>query len=75
MFRVSHIDLDALDYDEFPYVMVPAPGGLKTDKLRDFLTRLKDRYHIVGLSLLEYTSSAEDNIKILTDIIKIGVAL
>ncbi len=70
-----HIDLDVLDYEEFPYVMVPAPGGLKTEKLMELLTRLKERYHIVGLSLLEYTSSEEEEIKILSDIIKMGIEL
>jgi len=68
-----HIDLDVLDYEEFPYVMVPAPGGIKTEKLMELLTKLKERYHVVGLSLLEYTSSEEEEITILSDIIKIGI--
>lgn len=70
-----HIDLDVLDNEEFPYVMVPAPGGLRTGQLMELLTKLKERYHIAGLSLLEYTSSEEEELKILSDIIKIGSAL
>lgn len=70
-----HIDLDALDYDEFPYVMVPAPGGLKAERLLELLNRLKAEFHIAGLSLLEYTSSEEPEISVLTDIIRIGTAL
>lgn len=70
-----HIDLDVLDYDEFPYVMVPAPGGLKTETLLELLVRLKNSFRIVGLSLLEYTSSEEKEIRILSDIVRIGVGL
>lgn len=70
-----HIDLDVLDYDEFPYVMVPSPGGLKTELLMGLLSRLNSDFQIVGLSLLEYTSSQEDNIKILSDIVRMGIEL
>lgn len=70
-----HIDLDVLDCDEFPYVMVPAPGGLKTGKLTELLTWLKSGFNIVGLSLLEYTSSDEEDIKILSELVRMGVAL
>lgn len=70
-----HIDLDAIDYDEFPYVMVPAPGGIQAEKLLELLARLKSEFHICGLSLLEYTASGEQEIKILSDIIRTGTAL
>lgn len=70
-----HIDLDVLDHGEFPYVMVPTPGGLKTGELSGLLMRLKQGFNIVGLSLLEYTSSEKEEIKILSDIIKMGTAL
>ncbi len=70
-----HIDLDVLDCDEFPYVMVPAPGGLKTEQLSELLAQLTRRFHVVGLSLLEYTSSEKKEIKILSDIIKMGEGL
>ena len=70
-----HIDLDVLESEEFPYVMVPSPNGLKTQILLDLLLRLNNSFNIVGLSLLEYTSSDEKEIKILTDIIKMGISL
>ena len=70
-----HIDLDVLDHDEFPYVMVPAPKGLKSQDLLDLLLLLRDNFNIVGLSLLEYTSSDETELKILSEIIKIGAAI
>jgi len=70
-----HIDLDVLDYDEFPYVMVPAPGGIKTEKLLELLEKLKESLNIVGLSLLEYASSEEEEIKVVSEIIRLGMSL
>ncbi len=70
-----HIDLDVLDIKEFPYVMVPEPNGLKSQLLFDLLIHLKENFNIVGLSLLEYIPSNEKNIKILSDIIQLGLNL
>ncbi len=70
-----HIDLDVLDNEEFPYVMVPEPNGLKSQLLSDILTQLKENFNIVGLSLLEYIPSNEKNIKILSDIIQVGLTI
>lgn len=70
-----HIDLDVLDMNEFPYVMVPEPNGLESQLLFELLTQLKENFNIVGLSLLEYIPSDEKNIKILSDIIQLGLNL
>ena len=39
-----HIDLDVLDNDEFPYVMVPSPKGLNSQVLLDLLVQLRDEF-------------------------------
>jgi len=70
-----HIDLDVLDFEEFPYVMVPSPGGIKSTLLLDLLRNLTEHFNVVGLSLLEYTGSEEKKIKILSDIIEIGLKI
>ncbi|WP_312353969.1 arginase family protein [Aminipila sp.] len=70
-----HIDLDVLDFEEFPYVMVPSPGGIKSTILLDLLRNLTEHFNVVGLSLLEYTGSEEKKIKILSDIIEIGLKI
>jgi arginase len=70
-----HIDLDILDFEAFPYVMVPSPGGLKPDLLSELLLQLKNNFNVAGLSLLEYTSSDDEALKILSDVIKLGAAL
>lgn len=68
-----HIDLDVLDLEDFPYVMVPEPNGLKSQLLFDLLAQLNENFNIVGLSLLEYIPSDEKNIKIISDIIQLGM--
>jgi arginase family enzyme len=70
-----HIDLDVLDCDEFPYVMVPAAGGIRAARLLELLKRLKSEFNNVGISMLEYTSSEEKEIKVLSEIIQIGTDL
>ena len=70
-----HIDLDVLDFEEFPYVMVPSPGGIKSTLLLDLLRNLTEHFNVVGLSLLEYTGSEEKKINILSDIIEIGLKI
>jgi arginase len=70
-----HIDLDVLDLDEFPYVMVPAAGGIRAARLLELLKRLKAEFNIVGISMLEYTSSEEEEIEILSEIVRIGTSL
>ena len=69
-----HIDLDVLDYNEFPYVMVPAPNGIKTEKLKNLINLLNDNFNVVGISILEYTGGSEKNIFI-DDIVNIGINL
>jgi len=69
-----HIDLDVLDYNEFPYVMVPAPNGIKAEKLKNLINLLNDNFNVVGISILEYTGGSEKNIFI-DDIVNIGINL
>ncbi|SMC70702.1 arginase family protein [Sporomusa malonica] len=70
-----HIDLDVLDPKEFPFVPVPAPGGLKIETLFSLLELLIKECNILGLSLVEYKPSEKQTIKILEDIINMGIAL
>lgn len=67
-----HIDLDVLDLKEFPYVMVPSPNGVKTKVFIDLIYQLKSNFKVVGLSLLEYASSTENEQELLSEIICLG---
>ena len=70
-----HIDLDVLDPTEFPYVPLPAAGGLKNNTLLELLKRLREEFKIVGLGLLEYSPSREKNNKMIKEIVRIGCNL
>ena len=70
-----HIDLDVLDPGEFPYSAIPVPGGLKNNTLARVLRDLNDEFEIIGLGLLEYSSSEDNENKLLKEIINIGADL
>ncbi|NMA07348.1 MAG: arginase family protein [Ruminococcaceae bacterium] len=70
-----HIDLDVIDYDEFPYIKVPSPGGLKSQVLLNLLARLNDEFNIAGLSLMEYAGSDKPYLAVISEIIRIGTSL
>jgi arginase len=70
-----HIDLDVIDPREFPFVPVPALGGLKVQTLSSLLKVLDKEFDILGISLVEYQSSGKQTIKILEEIIEMGSAL
>lgn len=70
-----HIDLDVLDPEEFPYVPVPAPGGLKSNTLIKLLKRLQEEFNIIGFGLLEYSPSGDKDNIVIQNIIDIGCNL
>ncbi|HML88073.1 MAG TPA: arginase family protein [Methylomusa anaerophila] len=70
-----HIDLDVLDFEEFPHVPVPAPAGLKVNTFKELLKKLDKEFKVVGLGLFEYQPSGGQTIELVEDIIKIGVNL
>ncbi|SEP39463.1 arginase family protein [Propionispora vibrioides] len=69
-----HIDLDVLDFEEFPHVPVPVPAGLKVNTFKELLKKLDKEFKLVGLGLFEYQPSGQ-TIELIEDIIKIGVKL
>ncbi|MEG6513498.1 arginase family protein [Desulforamulus ruminis] len=70
-----HIDLDALDPVAFPHVPVPPPGGLTVTTLSTLLKELHEKLNIIGLCLVEYQPSEKKTIKILEEIIHMGIML
>jgi len=70
-----HIDLDVIDPAEFPFVPVPAVGGLTIPTLLRLLKILPAQFPILGLSLAEYRASGRGKIEIMEEIINLGVAL
>jgi arginase len=70
-----HLDLDVIDPNEFPFIPVPALGGLKIQTLSNLLNVLNKDFNILGLSLVEYRPSGKHPIKILEEIIDMGTNL
>ncbi len=70
-----HIDLDVLEPTIFPNVKFPTPNGIDFEKLNDTLLHIKDKYNIVGISLLEYSPQKRDSIDMLKDVINLGINL
>lgn len=70
-----HIDLDVLDFEEFPHVPVPSPAGVKINTFERLLKKLDQEFKIIGLGLFEYQPTEGQTIELLEDIIKMGVNL
>src|SRR5690606_40984306 len=49
-----HLDLDVLDPEDFPHLLIPTPGGIGFDEILKVLRDLRDEFRIVGSSIVEY---------------------
>lgn len=49
-----HIDLDVLDPEEFPYMLLPVSGGLSIHQLLTSIEHFKKNFNVVGTSIVEY---------------------
>ena len=58
-----HLDLDALDSDEYSTVYYPNKNGISYKQLVESLEFMSKTYDIVGGSLLEYCSLSGENIE------------
>lgn len=50
-----HLDLDAIDPGQYPYVKVPTANGLNIDEVKQTILKLKESLRIVGGSVVEYS--------------------
>lgn len=70
-----HIDADIMDPSEFPFLPVPAEGGLKINSFSNILKKLKKEFNVAGVCLLGYTAMNNQKISILQEIIDLGRSL
>lgn len=49
-----HVDLDVLEPNDFPHMLIPTPGGILFEDLIELLGRLRDEFSVVGSSIVEY---------------------
>ncbi|MFO8193027.1 MAG: arginase family protein [Bacillota bacterium] len=67
-----HLDLDALDPEEFPYIPVPSQGGLKVKTLSVLLNMLEKEFNLSGVGLFEYQPSGITSIGLLEEVVRIA---
>lgn len=49
-----HLYLDVIDPLDFPYVTCRTPNGIRIENLKRVLNELKDKFEVVGSSILEF---------------------
>lgn len=63
-----HLDLDALDPDDFPDTLIPTPGGPPLADVRRMLETLSTSFDVAGASMVEYVRGAGASLGILDDL-------
>jgi arginase len=54
-----HLDLDALNPDDFPHTLMRTPGGPGLDEVCDMMRGLSSAFDVVGFSIVEYVHRDE----------------
>lgn len=71
-----HIDLDALEPEEFSYAPVPEPDGLKVQHFIEMLQAVTKQCRVIGLGLLEYSGTKDSpKLNVIEKIVDIGLGL
>ena len=56
-----HLDLDALEPQEFPHVPLPVPNGISIETLKNMLNTIRENSSIIGFGIFEYKSCEQEN--------------
>ncbi|MET7328539.1 arginase family protein [Nonomuraea sp. NPDC005650] len=64
-----HVDFDVLDPLVFRSVGCPTPGGLQPDQLLSLVAAVAERFEVVGLGLMEYEPSREEDQELLSGLV------
>ncbi len=70
-----HLDLDVLDPEMFPHVMLPSPGGFDLKLLLRTFEMLRRNYHVAGYSIQEYSPREEGGLEQLRELVDFGLKL
>lgn len=68
-----HLDLDALEPQEFPYLDYPTPDGLSVASVAEALARLANSFRLVGMGITEYGSTEGKGLDTLEPILRFFV--
>ncbi len=58
-----HVDLDVLEPDSFPHLLMPTPGGIEPHCLTTALEALKKSFHVAGFSVVEFAPTGKHGIQ------------
>jgi arginase len=64
-----HLDLDALDPDEFPDTLIPTTGGPAVDLVRNMIGMLAGAFAVVGASIVEYVHGNERSLRVVDQLL------
>lgn len=70
-----HLDLDALDPEIFPHVMLPCPEGFAPEQLLSIFAGLKKKFKIAGYSIQEYSPRNGGGLELLRPFVEFGLDL
>jgi len=66
-----HIDLDVLEPQEFPHLLLPIDNGVGVKRFLSVLGKLKSNFNIVGSSIVEYVPKGDGDLATLDKIVDI----
>ena len=64
-----HLDLDALNPDEFPDTLIPTGGGPAVDLVRSTIAALAGAFTVVGASIVEYVHGNERSLRVVDQLL------
>ena len=67
-----HFDLDVLEPNEFPHVLVPTPDGLGVNQATRMLATIRKNFDVVGASVVEYCPQEGGNSEALHKLLTAG---
>lgn len=70
-----HFDLDVLEPDEFPHVLVSVPDGLRMTNAIAALKLIRENFSVVGSSIVEYCPKDENGNKQLMQLVSEGMGV
>lgn len=70
-----HLDLDVLDPEVFPHVMLPSPNGFDLELLLGTFEMLKGMFNVAGYSIQEYSPRNQGGLEQLRSLVDFGLRL
>jgi len=70
-----HLDFDVFDPSEFPYTAFPTAGGLSIRQLLTVVENLRDKFQIVGFSLVELAPDENPSLAAITPLLDLYTSL